>query len=127
MNIRKINPNSSITKPPPSRGSGVGAGLKPTNRANDQYNTLAGGENDRRVVVASPEYNSAGGGMSVMSGGSLGMRQLPDLKKVHSGARQGGNQTIQIDPSQNQKLRKASPEALALMMANMKKNNGGDA
>ena len=70
----------------------------------------------------SPEYASVGGVTSVMSGGSLGLRggQLPDLKKVHSGSREGTNQTIQVEGGP--KLRKASPEALALMMANMKKN-----
>ena len=50
---------------------------------------------------------------------------MPDLKKVNRGAANNlssagsGNKTF----DSNQKLRKASPEALALMMANKKKND----
>ncbi len=65
------------------------------------------------------------GNVSIMSGGS----GLPDLKKINRSINRGaannlssagsGNKTF----DSNQKLRKASPEALALMMANKKKND----
>ena len=65
------------------------------------------------------------GGASVMSGVSGGItRQLPELKKVSAGGSvnrgQGAAGSSTNDPM---RLRKASPEALALMMANKKKND----
>ena len=66
-------------------------------------------------------YMSAGGAQSRMSGASLG-NTLPDLQKINLSRIKGGaNNSQTIDTSSNGKLRKASPEALALMMANMKK------
>ena len=116
MNIRKINPNTVQLKPV-SRGSGVGVGL----RAQAQISqTIPVPERGDRSVL-SPEY--VPGNQSIMSGGSLG---LPSLKVTKGGTVRGaalssaGSGTKTLDS--NHKLRKASPEALALMMANKKKN-----
>ena len=132
LNIRKINPNT-VTLNPVSRGSGVGAGLKvtKTNSLADHYHTgpqvsqtipAAGG--DRSVL--GPEYMS--GNQSIMSGGTMGSNALPELKKVNNrvgnrtvGMGSAGSATKTVDS--NTKLRKASPEAIALMMANKKQND----
>ena len=65
-----------------------------------------------------------------MSGVSLGSGAgLPDLQKINlNRVAKGANnshQTIDNTSSGGGKLRKASPEALALMMANIKKNDPG--
>ncbi len=80
-------------------------------------------ENRGEKSIMSHEYMN--GNVSIMSGGS----GLPDLKKINRSLNRGaannlssagsGNKTF----DSNQKLRKASPEALALMMANKKKND----
>ena len=62
----------------------------------------------------------------MLSGGSLGAKALPELKKnsVNLNRVLGvGAQGSAGSDGSNQRLRKASPEALALMMANIKKND----
>ena len=58
----------------------------------------------------------------------MGSNALPELKKINrstnnrtTGMGSAGSATKTIDS--NQKLRKASPEAIALMMANKKQND----
>lgn len=126
MNIRKINPNPGPLKPITS-GAGMGTGLKAkkndyaTHTANNNQTIPVSGS--ERGVLSPDQYMS--GGQSRMSGASLGS-VLPDLQKINlnrvKGAQSNNSQTI--DASSNAKLRKASPEALALMMANIKKNDG---
>lgn len=59
-----------------------------------------------------------------MSGASLGSA-LPDLTKINLSRvkHASGNNSHTIDAISNGQNRKASPEALALMMANIKKND----
>ena len=81
---------------------------------------VAGGQ-EGGGITSPDNYMSAGGAQSRMSGASLG-NTLPDLQKINLSRIKGGaNNSQTIDTSSNGKLRKASPEALALMMANMKK------
>ena len=97
---------------PVSRGSGVGNTLaqsrqsNPLNSMNAQISqTIPNAAGDRSVLAGAADYLS--GVNSVMSRGS----GLHDVKEIHRTMDSGTKQ------------RRASPEALALMMANMKSNN----
>ena len=65
----------------------------------------------------------------MLSGGSLGTKALPELKKnsVNLNRVLAAQGSAGSDGGSNQRLMKASPEALALMMANMKKNDASSA
>ena len=105
---------------PISRGSGVGNGLNANKHIPNVSQTIPVPGGDRSLV--GQEYLS--GNQSMMSGGS----GLPDLKRINRSVNRGAANNLSSAGSGNMtldssKLRKASPEALALMMANKKKND----
>ena len=98
------------------------------NNAMQQISQTIPVQDGGRSIVTGNEYMS--GNQSILSGGSGSV--LPDLKKINnrnmnsrpsntSGLQSSGGHSATLDSTS--KLRKASPEALALMMANKKKND----
>lgn len=126
INIRKINPNQIQLKPM-SRGSGVGAGLnaKPGLDLRSVHQTLQPGSSNGPLDKPSILQDPLGANSSILSGASTGVNTnvLPDLKKLASRSQNREAATSNLLEGSAHKLRKASPEALALLMANKKKSD----